>query len=208
MLQISVNKSHRKKFQVNITRLLIAAALLLTASMPHAETTADVVCSYAPSQSAAVNRITAGTGGAGVGAASLLQATGLQFVAHSSGGYILTGAGGYVAGTLLSPLVVPTVVAATVIVSGTAIIVELSCAPRNHPDTIKSVKQITAEFNQAVRTANAKAIDIRDGAISKMRELNEDSIVVRDRALETIKSTNNRGIEIRDKTSQYFAGLF
>ena len=193
---------------MNITRLLIAAALSLTASMSYGESTAEVVCSYAPSQSAAVNRITAGTRGAGVGAAALLQATGLQFVAHSSGGYILTGAGGYVAGTLLSPLVVPTVFAATVIVGGTAIVVELSCAPRNHPDAIKSVKQITAEFNQAVRTANAKAIDVRDGAATKIRELNEDGIVLRDRTLKNIKDANSRGIEIRDNTSKYFAGLF
>jgi len=187
-------------------RLFIATAIALTASMSHAETTSDVVCSYAPSKSAAVNRITAGTGGAGVGAAAILQATGLQFVAHSGGGYILTGAGGYVAGTLLSPLVVSISVAATVIIGGTAIVVELSCAPRNHPDAINSVKRITAEFNQAVRSANAKAVVVRDGTVGKILELNEDAIVVRDRALEKLKSTNNRGIEIRDKASQYFAG--
>lgn len=176
--------------------------------MSHAETTADVVCSYAPSQSAAVNRISAGVGGAGVGAAALLQATGLQFVVHGSGGYILTGAGGYVAGTLMSPLVVPTVVAATVIVSGTAVVVELSCAPRNHPDAIKSVKQITAEFNQAVRSFNAKSIDARDGAVSKIRELNEEGIVLREWALEMVKNTNSLGLEIRDKATHYFAGIF
>lgn len=189
-------------------RLLIAAAIALTTSISHAATTADVVCFYAPSQSAAVKQITAGIGGAGVGAAALLQATGLQFVAHSSGGYILTGGGGYVTGTLLSPIVVPIVVAATVIAGGTAIVVELSCAPRNHPDAINSVKKITAEFNQAVRSANAKAVTVRDGSVNKILELNEDAIVVRDRALEKLKNTNNRGIEIRDRTSQYFAGLF
>ena len=193
---------------MNSQRLLIAAAFALTTSMSHAETTADVVCSYAPSQSAVVNRIMAGGGGAGVGAAAMLQATGLQFVAHSSGGYILTGAGGYVAGTLLSPLVVPAAVTVTVIVASTAIVVELSCAPRNHPDAINSVKKITAEFNQAVRSANAKAVVVRDGTKDKILELNEDAIVVRDRTLEKLKNTNNRGIEIRDKASQYFAGLF
>lgn len=187
-------------------RLLVAAAMALTASMSHAETTADVVCSYAPSQSAAVNQITAETGGAGRGAAALLQATRLPFVAHSSGRYILTRGGGYVAGTLLNPLVVPTVVAATVIVGGTAIVVELSCAPRNHPDAIKSVKQITDEFNRAVRSANAKAVDVRDDSVAKIRERNEEAIVVRDRALEKLKDTNNRGIEIRDRALQYFAG--
>jgi len=193
---------------MNRQRLLIVAAIALTTSISHAETTADVVCSYAPSQSGAVNRITAGTGGANVGAAALLQATGLQFVAHSSGGYILTGAGGYVAGTLLSPLVIPTVVAASVIVGGTAIVVELSCAPRNHPDAMNSVKKITAEFNQAMRSANAKAVVARDGTVDKMLDLNEGAIVVRDRALKALKNTNNRGIEIRDKASQYSAGLF
>jgi hypothetical protein len=193
---------------MNNQRLLIVAAIALTTSMSHAETTADVVCSYAPSQSAAVNRIIAGTGGAGVGATAILQATGLQFVAHSSGGYILTGAGGYVAGTLLSPLVVTTAVAATVLVAGTTIVVELSCAPRNHPDAINSVRKITAEFNQAVRSANANAVVARDGAVDKILELNEDAIVVRDQALRKLKDTNNRGIEIRDKASQYFAGLF
>lgn len=189
-------------------KLLVAGAIAVTASISHAETAADVVCSYASSQSAAVNQIIVGAGGAGAGAAALLQATGLQFVAHSSGGYILTGAGGYVAGTLLSPLVVSTAVVATVIVGGTAIVVQLSCAPRNHPDAMNSVKKITAEFNQAVRSANAKAVIARDGAVDKILELNEDAIVVRDRALEKLKNTNSRGIEIRDKTSQYFAGLF
>lgn len=187
---------------------LIAATFALTASMSYADTTANVVCSYAPSQSAAVNQISVGTGGAGIGAAALLQATGLQFVAHSSGAYILTGSGGYVAGTLVSPLAVPTVVAATVIVSGVAIAVELSCAPINHPDAIKSVKRITAEFNQAVRTANAKAIDVRDGAATKIRELNEDGITLRDRTFKNIKDANSRGIEIRDNSAKYFAGMF
>lgn len=193
---------------MNPQRLLIAGAIVLTTSISHAETTVDVVCSYASSQSAAVNQIIVGTGGAGAGAVAMLQATGLQFVAHSSGGYILTGAGGYVAGTLLSPLVVSTIVAAAVIVGGTAIVVELSCAPRNHPDAMNSVKKITAEFNQAVRSANTKAMIVRDGTADKILELNEDAIVVRDRALEKLKNSNNRGIEIRDRTSRYFAGLF
>jgi len=204
----SAIKFHQKDIQVNITKLLIAAALSLTVSMSYGKSTAEMVCSYAPSQSAAVNRIITGTGGAGVGAMALLKATGLQFVAHSSGGYILTGAGGYVAGTLLNPLVVPTVFAATVIVGGTAIVVELSCAPRNHPEAVNSIKKVTAEFNQAVRSANAKAVDVRDGTVKNILELNEDAIVVRDRSLQELKRTNDQGIEIRDKASQYFAGLF
>jgi hypothetical protein len=193
---------------MNLHRIVITVAIVLTASIGNAQTTADVVCSYAPSQSAAVDRIVAGSGGAAVGAAAILKATGLQFVAHSSGGYILTGAGGYVAGTLISPLVVPTVVAASVIVGGTAIVVVLSCAQRNHPDAVNSVKKVTAEFNQAVRLANANAVVVRDDTVKKILELNENAIVVRDRALQELKRTNDQGIEIRDKASQYFAGLF
>lgn len=190
-------------------RFLIATAITLTTSVAsYAGTTLDVVCSYAPSQSAAVNRIVTGMGGAGVGASAILQATGLQFVAHSGGGYILTGSGGYVAGTLLSPIVTTTVVFATVVVGGTAVVVELSCAPKNHPDAIKNIKRITSEFNLAVRSANIKATTVRDDAAEKLLELNEDAIIVRDQAMEKLKSTNNRGIEIRDKASQYFAGLF
>lgn len=195
---------------MNSQKLLIAAAaaFAFSTSMSHAETTADVVCSYAPSQSVAIDRIIMGGGGAGAGAATILQATGLQFVAHSSGGYILTGAGGYVAGTLLSPLVVPVAITATVIVASTTIVVELSCASRNHPDAINRVKKITAEFNQALRSANAKAVVVRDDTKDKILELNEDAIILRDRAFEKLKNTNDRGIEIRVKASKYFAGLF
>lgn len=189
-------------------RLIITTAIALTTSIANAATTADVVCSYAPSQIAAVDKISSGAGGAGAGAAAILKATGLQFVAHSSGGYILTGSGGYVAGTLLSPLAVPTAVAAIVLIAGTPIVVELSCAPRNHPDAINSVKKITAAFNQAVRSANSKAVVVRDGTVEKILELNEDAIIIRDRTLGKINDTNNLGIELRDKASLYFAGFF
>lgn len=190
---------------MKLTSLLIGAGFAVAASMSFAETTADVVCSYAPSQSAAVKQIATGLGGAGLGASAILQATGLQFVAHSGGGYILTGSGGYVAGTLLSPLVVPTVVIATVAVAGTAVVVELSCAPRNHPDAIKSIKKITAAFNNAVREANANAVLARDSAADRVRELNEDAIVIRDHAFESVKDANSRAIDVRDK---FFAGVF
>lgn len=129
-----------------------------------------------------------------------------QRLAHSSGGYILTGSGGYVAGTLLSPFVVPTVIVATVAVAGTAaVVVELSCAPRNHPEAISSVKRITAYFNNAVRVANTEAVVAREKAVDRIRELNEDAIVIRDGVFDKAKDANSRAIEVRDK---YFAGVF
>lgn len=180
---------------MNIQKLLIGAAIALTTLTSYAETTTDVVCSYAPSQSAAVNRITAGAGGAGVGAAAMLQATGLSIVTHSSGGYILTGAGGYIAGTLLSPLVVPVAIVASVVVGGTVIAVELSCAPKNHPDAINKVKEMTAEFKRAILSANDKAVIIRDNTGKEIRRLNNQAIDVRDAAI----------IETRDGAAQLYA---
>ncbi len=139
-------------------RLFLGAAIAMMVSTGQAATTAEVVCSYAPSQSATVNRITAAAGGAGVGASAILSATGLQFVAHSGGGYILTGSGGYVAGTLLSPILIPTVIVATVVVGGATVALELTCAPRNHPQAVERVKEITASFNEEVRAANEDAM--------------------------------------------------
>jgi hypothetical protein len=190
-------------------RLFFTAVLVLATSMSYAESTADVVCSYAPSQSAAVNRITSYLGGAEAGAAALLKATGQKFVPHSGGGYILTSSrGGYVAATLLRPLVFPTLVTAAVVVGSATIVVVLACAPRNHPEAIDSVNRITKEFNQAVREANANAVEVRDATTRKIQELNENGIVLRDRTLSEIKRANSRGIEIRDKATEYFAGVF
>lgn len=180
---------------MNTKQIFLGAAMALAAMTSQAQTTTDVVCSYAPSQSAAVNRITAGVGGAGAGAAAILEATGLTLVAHSSGGYILTGAGGYVAGTLLSPLVVPVLITASVVVAGGVIAVELSCAPKNHPDAINKVKALTAEFSRAVLSANDKAVIIRDNTGKEIRRLNNRAIDVRDAAI----------IEARDGASQLYA---
>jgi hypothetical protein len=193
---------------MNIKKLFITGLMALVPVASNAATNTDIVCSYAPSQSAAVNRITATASGATVGAAAMLQATGLSIVAHSSGGYILTGAGGYVAGTLVGPFVVPVAVTASVIVAGAVVAVELTCAPRNHPDAVKSVARITKEFNRAVRAANARAVDVRDGAVMKIRELNANAIVERDAAVDKVRAANERAIEIRDGSTKLFSGYF
>ena len=61
---------------------------------------ADVVCSYAPSQSDTVSHISAVAGGSAATAAAIAQAAGLTAVLHSSGAYIFTGSAGYLAGTM------------------------------------------------------------------------------------------------------------
>ncbi len=185
-------------------RLFVGAALAFILSTSNAATTTQVVCSYAPSQSAMVNRITAAAGGAGAGAAAILSATGLQFVAHSGGGYILTGSGGYVAGTLLSPILVPTVIAATVVVGGATIALQLTCAPTNHPQAVARVKEVTASFNEEIRAANKEAIKKRDATWKSIQELNESAVVKRDAAITQAQQANQKAIVIRDRV---FAGI-
>ena len=186
-------------------RLFVGAALAFILSTSYAATTTQVVCSYAPSQSAMVNRITAAAGGAGAGAAAILSATGLQFVAHSGGGYILTGSGGYVAGTLLSPILVPTVIATTVVVGGATIVLQLTCAPTNHSKTVERVKEVTASFNKEIRAANEDAIKKCDAKWKSIQELNESAIVKRDAAITQAQQANQKAIVIRDRV---FSGIF
>jgi hypothetical protein len=190
---------------MNTKKLFLGAAIAMMVSTAQAATTAEVVCSYAPSQSPTVNRITAAAGGAGAGASAILSATGLQFVTHSGGGYILTGSGGYVAGTLLSPILVPTVIVVSLAVVGGTVALELTCAPRNHPQAVERAKEITVAFNKEVRAANQVAIEKRDATWSQIKELNEVGIVRRDTAITQAQEANKKAIVIRDRV---FAGIF
>jgi hypothetical protein len=189
-------------------KLIAVGGLALIASISQAASTMDVVCSYAPTESVAVNRITAGLGGAGVGASAILQATGLSLVAHSSGAYILTGSGGYVAGTLLSPLAVPVLVTASVVVGGTAIALTLSCAPKNHPKAIESVAHATEAFNKAVRSANARAVVVKEVTVNKVLELNANAVVEKEAIAARVRNANERAIEVRDGAARLLAGYF
>lgn len=174
-------------------------------SLPRIRPATDVVCSYAPSQSVAVNRITAGIGGAGAGAAAILQAAGMTAVTHSSGAYILTGSGGYIAGTIGAAVVAPILITAGVAVAGTVVVVELTCAPTNHPYATKRVLEITDEFNKSVRSVNGKAVDLRDGAVKSISELNDKAIVARDSAAKSISAANDSAIEFRDSAARRIA---
>lgn len=110
-----------------------------------AETKADVICAYAPSQSKAVTGIAASAGGAGVATAAIGKALGLAVVTHSSGALILSGSGGYIAGTLGAAVAAPTIITVAVVVGGTAATVELVCAPRNHPEYVAKVEAAAVE---------------------------------------------------------------
>jgi len=154
------------KFQTR-TLLVAAAIALVTAcgkkeempvpapvtSAPVAEadqSTADLICSYAPSQSAVVAHVASVAGGGAAAAAAIAKAAGLTAVAHSSGAYIFTGAGGYLAGTLGTAIAGPAIVGVGLVVGGSAATVELLCTPKNHPEMAEKVEAAAQEyFNRA-----------------------------------------------------------
>lgn len=132
---------------------LFFAPLLFLALNVGANQTADVVCAYAPSQSKSVSALLAAAGGSAAAAGAVATATGTTVIAHSSGALILTGSGGYIAGTLGTAVVGPTIVVVGLVVGGAAVSVELLCAPKNHPQQVEKVKEAAAEV--ARRTGGA-----------------------------------------------------
>ncbi len=135
--------------------------LLGLVAFAHAQTTADLVCSYAPSQSSVVAAMSGAAGGSAAVLATVAQATGLSVVAHSSGAAILTGSGGYIAGTIGSAAAAPFIVTVGVVAGGTAVVVELVCARQNHPDQVAKIEAAAMEYRkrsmQALGKAKAKA---------------------------------------------------
>lgn len=113
---------------------------------PSTDDTVGFVCSYAPSQSKAIAALGSASGGAGGAALAIAKAAGLSVVPHSSGAAIFTGSGGYVAGTLGGAGVGPALVTIGLVVGGTAIAVELACAPRNHPQLVNRVILDSKEY--------------------------------------------------------------
>lgn len=122
---------------------------------------ADVVCSYAPSQSFLVNRLSGAAQGSATAAATIAKAVGLTAVRHHSGAYIFTGSAGYVAGTIGSAGALPTTVLVGVLVAGSAVTLELVCASRNHPLLVERVELAAQELmwraQSASKDASAKA---------------------------------------------------
>lgn len=151
-------------------KALLAVGLAIAASCAQAEVTTEVVCSYAPSQSAAVNRIGGLVSGAAAGTEVTLLTSGMAIVAHSSGAPILTGAGGYIAGTMTGALVATTVITVGLVAAGTAITVELACAPKNHPELVKKVIDGAKEY----QTVSKGKLDELSDVVKKYQAVTQD----------------------------------
>ncbi len=122
----------------------------------------EVVCSIAPSQSALFASLTGAAGGSAVATAALAHSLGLTVVTHSSGALILTGGSGYIAGTIGAAAATgPVLIGAGIVASGTSGIIELLCAPRNHPEMVAQIEVAASEFatrsNKTVSSATASA---------------------------------------------------
>lgn len=151
----------------------------------HSYASQEIDCTLAPSQNAIVNRVSGAAGGATATAYALAQATGLSVVTHSSGAYILSGAGGYVAGTLGTAIVGPVIVGVGLFVGGAAVTVELLCAPKNHPTEVAKIKEASEEFMrrskdfvstapQTLKDAQEKSTELAENATVKAKKITGD----------------------------------
>ena len=129
-------------------KILGYAPFLFWATFALGQQKTEVVCSYAPSQSASVAAISGAAGGAGATLGAVAAATGLTVVTHSSGAAILTGSAGYVAGTIGTVAAAPYIVGVSLLVGGSAVIVEIVCASKNHPEQVAKVKEAANEFSR------------------------------------------------------------
>ena len=131
-------------------RALAASLLCIAGFSAHAgeEKSTDIVCTYAPSQSKAVSGLSGAAGGSSAALLAVAQATGLGVVAHSSGAYILAGTGGYIAGTLGTAIAGPVIVGVGLVVGGAAVMIELLCAPKNHPYQVARIEAAAVEFSR------------------------------------------------------------
>jgi len=142
-------------------------------------------CSYAPSQSKAVAAISGAAGGASATIGAVASATGMTVVSHSSGAMILTGSSGYIAGTIGTAAAVPVIVGVSLLVGGTAVVVEVVCANKNHPEQVAKVYEAATEFSirfkdamrntkVAVGEMEKKISPATDKAVVKIKQIAED----------------------------------
>lgn len=164
-------------------KIIVFALLSMASTFTQAESTTDVVCSYAPSQSEVVKNISASAGGAGATALAITEATGLTAVVHSSGAYIFTGSSGYVAGTLGGAVVAPVIIGVSIAFGTVAGTVELVCTPKNHPEFTAKVVEASEEFVRRSKTH----LDIASAKITKAKEnakpvVSKATVVLKDTA--------------------------
>lgn len=112
------------------------------------------ICSYAPSQSELVKKAIAVGGGSAVAVSGVASAAGTTAVLHSSGAYILTGAGGYVAGSLGAAAAIPVTITIGAFVGFAGGALELSCIKKNHPDTLAQISEdLESAYGSVIETA-------------------------------------------------------
>lgn len=124
----------------------MTAAQVVCIASAQAQSKAEFVCTYAPSQSKTVAVVSGAAGGAGATVSAVTTATELTAVFHSSGAMILTGSSGYIAGAIGGATVAPFIVGVGILVGGTAVTLELLCAPKNHPEQVKKIESAATEF--------------------------------------------------------------
>lgn len=132
----------------------------------------ELACSYAPSQSALINRLTGMSSGTVLGAELIFFTNSLSYVKHSSGLPILQASGRYVARTIGSngALIVP----AALVVAGAAVSVELICIPTNYPDEVAKLKLTASEYYDDAHKLLANAsVKTKEVSSSKLESLTD-----------------------------------
>jgi hypothetical protein len=138
----------------------------------------DIACSYAPSQSNLVSSLSSTAGGAAATTAGLAKALGLSVVTHSSGSLILTGASGYISGTLGAAIAGPAIITVGTVVGGSAVTLELLCSPQNHPEGYEAVLETSREFQQAVGARYWTLIEASSHKAQEALSISKDSLRV------------------------------
>jgi hypothetical protein len=136
----------------------------------------EVVCSYAPSQSEIVKSLATATGGAAAASVGLAKALGLSAVKHSSGALILSGSGGYLAGTLGTASVGPAIVTVAAVVGGTAVSIELLCTRANHKEGYEAVVSAANQFKKKASIFVSDALEDLGRIPSGAVQVSKDSI--------------------------------
>jgi hypothetical protein len=109
--------------------------------------------------------------------------------------------GGYIAGTIGGAIVAPVLITTSVITAAGAVTLELSCVPKNHPEAVRKIKEVTEEF---IRATNGRLDSVQTEALKQVRELNSKGIGVREETVGKVRAANNVAIEIRDNALGYF----
>jgi len=149
----------------------------------------EIACSYAPSQSQIVSGLSTTASGAAATTVGLAKALGLSVVTHSSGGLILTGASGYISGTLGAAIAGPAIITVGTVVGGSAVTLELLCSPMNHPDGYEAVLKTSNEFKEVLGN---KFLVLKDATNHKAQEA---TIITKD----TLKVVHGRVMDLVNK---------